>query len=674
MNLEKHTLLDKFNIFHVQKLVTHMLKCTFYVAILLAFIGCSNMHKEPIQQAYPISSIDIRNVVITDNFWLPKIKIIQDSTILYAFKKCEEEGRFDNFLIAGNQISGKSRGYMPFDDTYVYKIIEGASYSLISNPNPILESLIDSMIAIIKIGQEPDGYITTWFTIDRKNPPAPWVTPSETKWGNEESSHELYNSGHLFEAAAAHYTATGKRNFLDIAIKNADLLVKNFGPNKLSFPPGHQIVETGLIKLYTITHKQEYVVLAKFFLDARGDSTNRKSYGIYSQDHLPVLQQREAVGHAVRAVYMYAAMTDIAAFYKDTNYLKATLQIWKNILHKKMYLTGGIGALHDGESFGKNYELPNATAYNETCAAIGNVYWNHRLFLLTGESKFYDVIERVLYNGLLSGLSLDGKNFFYANPLESDGSYTFNHNISCTRSPWFDCSCCPTNLIRFIPSIPGLIYAKKTDEVYINLYMSNNATIDLDKNKLNIIQKTNYPWNGDITVIVNPEKKSVFTIKLRVPGWAQNQVTPGDLYMYSSNTKSNIQLLINGTKQTYNVMYGYITITREWQKGDTIELFLPMSVRKVYAHKLILDNKNNVAFEYGPLVYCGEQIDNPTLNSMRISQNDSCYIREKTILSNTIVTITNVSADKKELTLIPYYMWSNRGTNSMKVWFPLKEK
>ena len=486
---------------------------------------------QPTFSDYPISAVDIKNVEINDAFWLPKIKIIQDTTIQYAFKKCEEEGRMENFLIAGGRKKGPVRGKMPFDDTDVYKIIEGASYSLISRPNPALAAYLDSIISIIKIGQEPDGYLTTWFTIDRMHPPAWWAQPSPNRWDHEESNHELYNSGHLFEAAAAHYRATGKQNFLKIALKNADLLVASFGPDKLRVPPGHQIVETGLIKLYHITNNPQYVELARFFLELRGDSTSHKLYGEYSQDHLPVTKQTEAVGHAVRAMYMYAGMTDIAAIYQDSAYFEALMKIWENIVTKKMYLTGGVGARHDGEAFGDNYELPNLTAYNETCAAIGSVYWNQRLFRLTGDAKYYDIIERTLYNGLISGISLDGKKFFYPNPLESDGKYQFNQG-ACTRQPWFDCSCCPTNIIRFLPSVPELIYATIADSVYINLYISGNADIIVNQKKIEIIQQTDYPLDGKINITVNPEKKTIFTLKLRVPGWARNEVVPGNLYKY----------------------------------------------------------------------------------------------------------------------------------------------
>lgn len=645
-----------------------MNKIIIFCVLTITLFNCTKPGIKNTKSGYPISTVDLRNVVINDDFWLPKITTIQDSTIQFAIEKCEAEGRMENFLIAGKQKKGKAKGQMPFDDTDLYKIIEGASNTLISSPNPDLATYLDSLISIIKIGQEPDGYITTWFTIDRKNPPASWVKPSEKRWENEIYSHELYNSGHLFEAAATHYLATGKRNFLDIAIKNADLLVANFGPNKIQIPPGHQIIETGLIKLYRITKNQDYLKLAKFLLDARGDATTHKLYGEYSQDHLPVIEQTEAVGHAVRAVYMYAAMTDIAAIKQDSSYYNAIMKLWDNVVSKKMYLTGGIGSRHKGEAFGNNYELPNKTAYNETCASIGNVYWNQRLFFLTGESKYYDVIERTLYNGLISGISLDGKKFFYPNPLESDGVYKFNHAVSCTRSSWFDCSCCPTNLIRFVPSIPGLIYAKQEDSLYVNLFVSGKADILLNNKNIELVQKTNYPWDGNINLTINPEKASSFVLKIRIPGWAKNEVLPSDLYTYNKNIDSHFKLKVNNKPVDAKITNGYLEINRNWQKGDLVAIDFPMLVRRVVANNNIEEDINRVAFEYGPIVYCGEAIDNPNLSSLKISKNDSLSINKMNILKNEVNVIKGMISGE-ELTLIPYYMWSNRGVGQMTVWF-----
>ena len=621
----------------------------------------------PIRSEYQISPVSIQDVVLRDNFWLPKIRLIQDTTIRYAFDKCDEEGRVDNFLVAGGKKKGPYKGKMPFDDTDLYKIIEGASYSLISRPNPELDAYLDSIIVIIKIGQEPDGYITTWFTIDRQKPPARWVRPSATRWENERSSHELYNSGHLFEAAVAHYQATGKKDFLDIALKNADLLVAHFGPGKLATPPGHQIVETGLMKLYLATHNTAYLSLAKFFLDLRGDSTTHTLYGSYSQDHLPVTKQTEAVGHAVRALYMYAGMTDVAAFLGDPGYLNAVHRIWENMVNRKMYITGGLGSKREGEAFGDDYELPNLTAYNETCAAIGSVYWNHRLFLMTGRSQYYDVIERTLYNGLISGISLDGKNFFYPNPTESDGQHQFNMG-SGTRQPWFDCSCCPTNMIRFIPSLPGLIYATDNNCLYVNLYASSSAHVVVNGGKVEVNQETGYPWSGRITVTIAPEKKTTFALRLRIPGWAQNKPVPGNLYSYFDNNEARISLSVNGKKVAPALKEGYAEITREWAQGDHVELVLPMSVRQVVANRNVKEDRNKIAFEYGPVVYCAEEIDNANISSISVPNDVKLRVENRRVSSEDVMIVEGKSVHG-DLTLIPYYVWSNRGAGKMRVWF-----
>jgi len=621
---------------------------------------------------YPIKMVPIKAVVLNDGFWLPKIKVIQDSTIQYALDKCASEGRMESFLVAGGKLTGKVRGKMPFDDTDLYKIIEGASYSLISQPNPRLDATLDAVIAIIRVGQEPDGYLTTWFTIDRMHPPATWVKPSKNRWEAEQMSHELYNSGHLFEAAAAHFRATGKRNFLDIALKNADLLADNFGPGKLRIPPGHQIVETGLIQLYQITQNTKYLELAKFYLDQRGDSTSHQLFGAYSQDHIPVVKQDEAVGHAVRAVYLYAGMTDIAAIYQDQSYLKAVNKIWENMVTKKMYLTGGIGALHKGEAFGENYELPNLTAYNETCAAIGDVSWNQRLFQLSGDAKYFDIIERSLYNGLISGISTDGKNFFYPNPMESDGQYLFNKGSS-TRQSWFDCSCCPTNLIRFIPSIPGLIYATNEEGLYINLFATSRAKMEIMDRKVEIEQQTGYPWNGKVAITLNPEKKEQFTVRIRVPGWAQEQVLPGDLYGYQGKYVGNIGLLVNGKAEKPNLRKGYAELTKVWGSNDKIELTLPMPARRVVTNALVASNQNLVAVECGPVVYCAEEADNQNnWQDWILPGNAGLNIAKQTILTDQVNSIrVNTPGKDGTLHLIPYYLWSNRGVGKMKVWFPV---
>ncbi|MBF4506378.1 glycoside hydrolase family 127 protein [Flavobacterium sp. JLP] len=642
---------------------------------LLILISCKETRNDVVQSSdktsalkagYEIEPVNIQNVKLTDSFWLPIIKRVQEITIAYAIQKCNEEGRFENFLIAGKQKTGEVRGQMPFDDTDVYKIIEGASNTLISAPNPKLDRVLDSLIAIVKIGQEKDGYLTTWRTINPAKPPAPWVPVIEGKrWESLQISHECYNAGHLIEAAVVHYEATGKRNFLDIAIKNADLLVRTFGdgPGQVKGVPGHQIVETGLIKLYQITGKEDYLKLAKYYLDNRGNPNNHKLYGEYAQDHIPVVQQNEVVGHAVRAVYMYAGMTDIAAMTKDKGYTDAINNLWTNMVNKKMYITGGIGSRHDGEAFGNNYELPNLTAYNETCAAIGDVYWNHRLHNLTGKSQYFDVIERTMYNGLISGISLDGKEFFYPNALESDGIFKSNRG-SCTRQAWFDCSCCPTNLIRFVPSIPGLIYSKSQDVLYVNLYASNNASFTLGKTDLKISQQTGYPWNGKVVISVDPKKEGQFTIKLRVPGWARNEVLPGDLYSYKKASTQKATINLNGEILEIQPENGYFTIKRNWKKGDKINLNFPMEVQEVETNLKVETNKNKVSLEYGPIVYAVEEIDNKNnFDKVNVSVGDTFQVKKEANLLQGVNVIEN-----SKFKAIPYYSWSNRGVGKMKVW------
>jgi DUF1680 family protein len=637
--------------------------------VILCFSACRQANDR--QFDYPIQAVNLNHVELTDSFWLPKIRTIQEKTIRYAFDKCTTEGRLENFVTAGEVLrgsTGKTRGAMPFDDTDVYKTIEGAVYSLVNTPNPALNAYLDSVIEIVRGGQEPDGYLTTWRTIDPGNPPASWVKTNGERWNGLGMSHELYNSGHLFEAAAAHHWATGKRNFLDVALKNADLLVKVFGDTANYEVPGHQIVETGLIKLYQMSGKKEYLHLAKKILDLRGDKLHRRIRGAYSQDHLPVTQQSEAVGHAVRAVYMYAGMTDIAALYGDNAYHDAINRLWENMTGKKMYLTGGLGARHDGEAFGDNYELPNLTAYSETCAAIGGVYWNERLFRLTGDAKYYDVLERMLYNAVISGISLGGTEFFYPNPLEADGKYGFNHGGACTREAWFDCSCCPTNLIRFIPYIPNLIYATQKDTVYINLFISNRATIPVGKETVEIVQETAYPWNGNIFIDIKTDKPLPFTLKIRIPSWVRNEIPTGGLYTYADNANEPYRVLLNrqplADAQSQN---GYLEITANWNVGDRIELQFPMTVRQVTASADVRDNAGKTAIEYGPIVYCMEEADNPDMVQNPVGVTAEYSVEWKAELLGGVNIIREKSNGNEQI-LIPYYAWSNRGMGKMKVW------
>lgn len=449
------------------------------MAVAVLLVGSLAAQKETLHSGYPIDPVPFTSVKVTDSFWGQRLKASREVTIPLAFSKCEETGRYENFVRAAHPSDEYKVEGFSFDDTDVYKTIEGASYLLQTYPDKKLEKYIDSVLQIVAAAQEPDGYLYTARTMNPKHP-HDWAGPE--RWTKvEELSHEFYNLGHMVEGAVAHYQATGKRNFLDIAIKYADCVCKAIGngPDQKKLVPGHQIAEMALVRLYLVTGDRKYLDQAKFFLDARG-YTSRKD--AYSQAHKPVLEQDEAVGHAVRATYMYAGMADVAAITGDSSYIKAVDKIWENIVNKKIYITGGIGSRHAGEAFGNNYELPNLSAYNETCAAIGNVYVNYRLFLLHGDAKYFDVLERTLYNGLISGVSLDGGSFFYPNPLASAGGYS--------RKPWFGCACCPSNISRFIPSLPGYVYAVKDDHVYVNLYMGNRGELKVNNKKIVLEQET----------------------------------------------------------------------------------------------------------------------------------------------------------------------------------------
>ena len=633
---------------------------------------------------YAIQGIPFNTVSLNDGFWLPKIETNRTITIPSSFQKCEETGRVENFILASGAKKGKFLTVYPFDDTDIYKTIEGAAFSMTVHPDKALDRYVDSLIAIVAAAQEPDGYLYTARTID---PAHPHDWSGSERWVKEsELSHELYNSGHLFEAAAAHFIATGKSNLLNIALKNANLLVQVFGPGKRDDAPGHEIVEMGLVRLYRITGEKKYLDLAKFFIDCRGKIPNSKQF--YSQNHIPFVQQTEAVGHAVRAAYLYSGVADVAALTGNKEYIDAIDKIWENTVTKKFYITGGIGALHAGEAFGADYELPNLTAYNETCAAIANVYWNYRMFLLHGDAKYIDVLERSLYNNVISGIGLDGKTFFYPNPLESNAKYAFNYGNKLSREPWFDCSCCPTNLCRFMASVPGYIYAQKQEDIYVNLFIGSKTTFKLQKTSVVLSQQSNYPWEGNVSIQVNPTKKTDFSLCLRIPGWARNQPVPGDLYRYVASTPEEIVVKVNGKAVAYTTREGYAVISRQWKKGDKVEYTLPMNIHRVEANEKVKDDRGKIAIERGPVVYCLEGIDNNNnLNTIILPDNAPLSVKFQPAKLNGINEISgeaivleiatdglSVQTKKQPFTAIPYYAWSNRGINQMKVWLPRKVK
>jgi len=630
----------------------------------------------PSAKDYPIQPVPFTQVHLTDKFWAPRIETNRKVTIPYAFKQCEDTGRVANFVNAADTLKGGSPvgkpipGY-PFDDTDVYKVIEGAAYALSVTPDPKLDSYVDGLIAKIASAQEPDGYLYTARTI---NPAHPHEWSGSTRWVNEEEqSHELYNSGHLFEAATAHFWATGKRNLLNIAIKNADLLTRTFGEGKKQIWPGHEIVEMGLAKMYRATGKQEYLKLAEFVLKCRGG----KAGGEYWQADKPVLEQTEGVGHAVRAVYLYSGMADVAALGGDKRFASSIQTIWSNVVEKKLYITGGIGAQGSGEAFGPNYYLPNASAYAETCAAIGNDYWNQRLFLLNGDAQYVDVFERTLYNGLASGVSLDGKSFFYQNPLSSNGRYA--------RSAWFGCACCPGNITRFIASVPGYVYAVRGAELFVNLYVQNHATISMPQGgKVEIEQRSDYPWSGTVQLSVKSATKSFKSLRLRIPGWARNEASPGGLYRFADNSAAQVKVLVNNKPQKVTLNQGYAVINRTWKKGDVVTLDLPMPIRRVVADQKVEDDRGLVALQRGPIVFCaeGKDIDGGHVGHIAVPKNvnfTSEYLPSKLggivqIKANALGVFKqkdgSLEAKKIALTCIPYATWANRGLAEMEVWLP----
>ncbi len=641
-----------------------------FITSILIFSACKPTKvKKP---DYPIQPVPFTSVRLTDAFWAPRIHKNHEVTIPIAFKQSEETGRIKNFKIAGGLETGEFCSKYPFDDSDVFKIIEGASYSLRTNPDPKLNDYLDSLIGYIAEAQEEDGYLYTYRTI-MGDDSHPWI--GSNRWEKTHlHSHELYNIGHMYEAAVAHYQATGKTSLLDVAIKSADLVYEDFGWGKLEDYPGHQEIEIGLIKLYRVTGEEKYLNLAKFFLDVRGKGE------AYNQAHEPVVEQDKAVGHAVRAAYMYSGMADVAALTNDRSYSDAIMKIWENIVHYQIYITGGIGATGGNEGFSEPYALPNISAYCETCASIANVFWNYRMFLQEGHEKFYDVLERTLYNGVLSGVSLTGDLFFYPNPLASAGQYK--------RQEWFGCACCPSNISRFVPSLPGYIYATSEDGIYVNLYAANEAKVDVRGNSVKVVMETLFPWDGQVDIDLDPDEEKRFTLMLRVPGWARNEAIPGGLYNFMERNNDPVQITVNGKMLPVDESSGYIRINRKWKKGDRISLNLPMPVRRIMAHEKIESNTGRFAIQRGPLVYCLEWLDQPDHRVFNLMGNkESVFSTEfdSTMLGG-IQKIWfeglhfskdetgNFRHNRAVVTAIPYYVWANREPGEMMVWIPFEEK
>ena len=674
----------------------NMRRFTAIICLLTGFMGTAFA-----QSGYPYTQVPFTSVKITPGtFWGDRIRAAREVTIPLAFSKCESEHRYKNFEMAAYTLQhpghpglqtpewnvAKFMGFS-FDDTDVYKTIEGASYVLQTFPDAKLKAYIDSVLDVVGAAQESDGYLYTARTI---NPEHPHGWAADKRWAAEEhASHELYNLGHMVDAACAHYQATGSDKFLNIAKRYADCVIKEVGAGEgqACVVPGHQIAEMALARLYVLTGEKKYLDEAKFLLDYRGKT---KIKNIYSQSDKPVVDQTEAWGHAVRAGYMYAGMADVAALLGDSTYIKAIDTIYENIVSKKYYLTGGVGARHQGEAFGADYELPNLTAYNETCAAISMVYLFERMFLLHGDAKYIDCLERTLYNGVISGMSVDGGKFFYPNPLSSDGHYRFNADNTMTRQPWFGCACCPSNLCRFIPSMPGYIYGVRDNNLYVNLFAANTATIKVNGKDVTLEETTQYPWDGDISIKVLQNKAKQFNMLVRIPGWVQSKVVPSDLYAFNDDIFSTYEVSVNGQRVEGELENGYFVINRNWKKGDVIRIHFDMPVRTVVANPRVSDDRGRIAVERGPLVYCAEWADNEGINPHHLLlarqpkfEVEASYGIQNTEGDGKTFNVTAITAQAQEASvtpegkltakdvrvkLIPYYAWNHRGAGKMDVW------
>ncbi|HSW02177.1 MAG TPA: glycoside hydrolase family 127 protein [Sedimentisphaerales bacterium] len=646
------------------------------LATTLAWGLCSAQEANAsLSRDYHVAPVPFNQVHVQDGFWTARLETNRLVTIPYCFQKCEETGRIRNFEKAAGLRQGKHEGIY-FDDSDVYKIMEGAAYSLQVNPDAMLRMYLDKLITIMAAAQWEDGYLYTFYSLPERQP--------QKRWTNVRDMHEQYCIGHMLEAAVAHYQVTGNKAFLDVATKCADYVCDFFGPGKRTDPPGHQEIEIGLCRLYRVTGNGKYLDTAKFLLDQRGRLGNRGPdgkaglYSLYSQDHIPVTEQTEAVGHSVRAAYMYTGMADVAALTGDMKYVDAIDAIWGDVATTKLYITGGIGAAGGHEGFGGKYELPNLTAYCETCASIANVFWNHRMFLMRGDAKYLDVLERTLYNAALSGISMKGDTFFYPNVLESAGGHA--------RSPWFDCSCCPSNVARFIPSVPGYVYATQGKDVYVSLYIGGDATLTTADNKIKLSQQTEYPWKGEVAISVEPEQGGAFAILVRIPGWARNEVVPSDLYKFADQVSEKPSIKVNGKPVSFQVEKGFARIERNWQKGDKILLDLPMPVRRIVSHPQIKTNAGRVALQRGPIVFCleGHDNDGKVLN-LTIPDDAKIKAEYRPDLLNGVVALTGkghttkrmldgrvVTASAKPFMAIPYYAWAHRGRSQMTVW-PARE-
>lgn len=611
-----------------------------FVPVFGLFIVASMVHGQELLRPVPFT-----DVKLADDFWAPRIHTNRTVTIPHNFKMCEETGRIANFDRAAGKMPGKFEG-LYFNDSDVYKVMEAASYSLATHPDRKLDVYMDELIGKLAAAQRPDGYLNSFFTLTNLN----------DRWTNLKDKHELYCAGHLIEAAVAHHQATGKKNFLNVAIRLADHIESIFGPDKRHEICGHEEIELALVKLYGVTKDKRYLNLARFMIDLRGTEDGRKRWGEYHQDHKPLLQQDKAVGHAVRFGYFMIGATDIVGATGDRTYLPALDRLWENVTSAKLYVTGGIGAKASGEAFGEDFELPNESAYAETCAGIANAMWNQRMALVHGDAKYVDVMERVFYNGFLSGISISGDRFFYVNPLASRGSHH--------RVPWFGCACCPPNVARVLASMGGYFYATSSDTLYVNLFATGTAKVKLAGEDVQIVQTTDYPWDGKIALAIKTAKPVDGAIALRIPGWVEGIKA----------------LSINGVSARPDIAKGYAILRSKWKDGDSIAIEFPMPIRRVYADLRVKANAGRVALARGPVVYCIEGADNPQRLPGFFLPKDAplATARQPQLLSNVTVIkgtgqirgLEGEPSKPADFTAIPYYAWDNRTAGAMVLWIP----
>ena len=640
---------------------------------LIALFGTQiGLAQSPISHMEPIG---FSAVTINDAFWKPKQDLLATTTLKACIYQTETATpRLRNFQKVARKKGEKHEGIF-YDDSDVFKALEAMAYSLKNHPDATMEAKADEWIEIIAAAQQSDGYLNTFYTL---NEPQNRYT--------DMSMHEDYNAGHMIEAAVAYFNATGKRKFLDVCIRWANHFDALFGPSKRHWVTGHQELELALVKLYKTTKDQKYLKLADWLLEERGHKyakgytwTDWKDTA-YAQDVVPVKQQSEITGHAVRAMYMYTGAADVAAQTGDTGYLSAMVRVWKDVVYRNMYLTGGIGSSGSNEGFSVDYDLPNEQAYCETCASVGMVFWNQRMNSLTGDATYIDVLERSLYNGALDGLSLSGDRFFYGNPLASNGKHA--------RREWFGTACCPANIARLIASLGDYIYAKDSKGLYINLFVGSETKMNLNGQEIGVKTSTDYPLNGNIKIEISANGLNNFALRIRKPGWSDNTVVPGGLYHYAMVNKTEPSLLVNGKTITASLVNGYYVIERKWKKGDVVEYRLPMPIQRIQAQEVLKQDQQRIAIQRGPLVYCIEGADNDGKawnivfpNNATIVEKPMQVLTEKVIgLSASLPSLqinaegTQVQTVIKEVIAIPYYTWCNRGSNQMQVWFPTSIK